>query len=543
MPKFNVPIPARVPDTRTAEGGEGFTRSTKDELFLLAVANMVGVDTHYETGKSRDDRFERLIHEVTKADEKWMTGFIGWLRTEANMRSAPIIAAAEYVRAGGSGGRQVVTSVLQRPDEPGEMLGYWLGRYGRKIPQPVKRGVADALGRLYTERNVLRCDGQGNAIRFGDVVELVHPKPLNSDQGALFRHAIDRRHNRDGGPPSVLATLVEDARLMHLPESERRAHLADAIACGWSWERLGGWLPGGMDAEAWEAVIPNMGLMALTRNLRNFDKVGVSDRAALAVTQRFMDPDEVARSRQFPLRFLTAWKATTSVRWGMALEGALNASLASVPSLPGRTLILVDVSPSMSDTALSRRTDGRADPAITPQRWEVAGVFGAAIAQRAEKADVVCFDFNPLASAQIHGRESILRFVEQCGQLANNSGGTDILRALAESYQGHDRVVILTDEQAGYQPGHQPYQMGGWPYGQTLTGERYGWQDVANIHCPVHTFNLGGYATGVTPNERNWHTIGGLTDACFRLIPLVEARHRGAWPWEVSSDPQAPRAD
>jgi hypothetical protein len=32
--------------------------------------------------------------------------------------------------------------------------------------------------------------------------------------------------------------------------------LADA---GVSWERLSGWLLGGMDAEAWESVIPSMG--------------------------------------------------------------------------------------------------------------------------------------------------------------------------------------------------------------------------------------------------------------------------------------------
>ena len=145
MGKFNQVAPPRAPDTRTAAGGEGFSRTAKDELFLLGVANMVGTDTFYETGASRDDRFEQLVRDITTSDEKWVQSFIGWLRTGANMRSASIVAAAEYVRAGGSGGRQVVASVLQRADEPGEMLGYWLNKYGRKIPQPVKRGVADAF--------------------------------------------------------------------------------------------------------------------------------------------------------------------------------------------------------------------------------------------------------------------------------------------------------------------------------------------------------------------------------------------------------------
>ena len=43
------------------------------------------------------------------------------------------------------------------------MLGYWLSTHGRNVPMPVKRGVADAARRLYTERAALRYDGLGAA--------------------------------------------------------------------------------------------------------------------------------------------------------------------------------------------------------------------------------------------------------------------------------------------------------------------------------------------------------------------------------------------
>ena len=368
MGKFNQPVPLRGPDTHTAEGGEGFTRTPKDELFTLGLANMVGIDTFYEKGTVRDKRFVELIAAVTKADPDWARAFIGWLRSVGNMRSAPVVAAAEYIRAGGPVGRSLVREILQRPDEPGELLGYWLNHYGRALPKPLKRGVADALPRLYNERNVLRYDGADHAIRFGDVVEMVHPSPRGgsgsdiSARSALYKHLIDRRHGRakDDELP-MPGTLATDDRLQHIATDERRAHLAEAVACGWSWERLSGWLPGGMDAEAWMAIEPNMNLMALVRNLRNFDQADVSDAFVAKVTSRFLDPEEVRKSRQFPLRFLTAWKATTSVRWGLALEGALKASLSNVPRLGGRTLILVDVSPSMRDHALSdaHRWSGR----------------------------------------------------------------------------------------------------------------------------------------------------------------------------------------
>src|SRR5690606_7218412 len=122
------------------------------------------------------------------------------------------------------------------------------------------------------------------------------------------------------------------------------ATLADA---GMTWEALAGWLQGPMDARAWEAVIPAMGYMALLRNLRNFDEAGVGDAVAQTVAARLADAEQVRRSRQFPFRFLAAYRAARSLRWAYPLERALGHSLANVPALPGRTLILVDRSGSM----------------------------------------------------------------------------------------------------------------------------------------------------------------------------------------------------
>jgi hypothetical protein len=100
--------------------------------------------------------------------------------------------------------RRVIASVLKRADEPGELLAYWTSRYGRRIPKPVKRGIEDAVGSLYTERSLLKYDTDSKGFRFGDVIELVHPAPTKVWQGDLFKHAIDRRHNRDNPIPDSL---------------------------------------------------------------------------------------------------------------------------------------------------------------------------------------------------------------------------------------------------------------------------------------------------------------------------------------------------
>lgn len=241
MSKFNTPTKARAAavgpiktkskTTQTAEGGEGHLRDARSELFLLAVTNMVGENTFYETGNARDSRFVKLIRKLATKDPEWAAGMLAWLRgPEANMRSAALVGAAEYVHARLEAGlhgdnRHVISSVLQRADEPGEMLAYWIANYGRPIPKPIKRGIGDAATRLYNERSLLKYDTESHGFRFGDVVDLVRPVPRNARQSDLFRHAIDRRHNRDNDIADSLTAVHARADLIALPSKERHAFM------------------------------------------------------------------------------------------------------------------------------------------------------------------------------------------------------------------------------------------------------------------------------------------------------------------------------
>ncbi len=162
------------------------------------MSNFVSETTFYESASDRDDRFEQLVAKVSAEDPDWVRRMIPWLRNEAQMRSVSLVAAAEYVKAGGELGRQVVSAALQRADEPAELLAYWHQRHGRRVPKPVKRGVADAVVRLYNERAALKYDGHAKAWRMADVIELVHPEPKDAKQSALFKYLLDKRRDRAG---------------------------------------------------------------------------------------------------------------------------------------------------------------------------------------------------------------------------------------------------------------------------------------------------------------------------------------------------------
>jgi hypothetical protein len=179
-----------TPSGTTFAGAPGYAGDAKSELFLLAVTNMVGEQTFYETAGARDGRYQTLVREVCVADPVWTAGFLAWLRGEANMRSAALVGAAEFVYArltdegtdsltySLASNRRVIDSVLQRADEPGELLAYWTSRYGRAIPKPGGTNTAQAVRAHYAshDRVVIVTDEQAHYDHRGGVDSAVPAK-------------------------------------------------------------------------------------------------------------------------------------------------------------------------------------------------------------------------------------------------------------------------------------------------------------------------------------------------------------------------------
>src|SRR4051812_21251662 len=105
----------------THEGGIGFVREPKAELYLTAVSTTLE-PTFYESPSDREQRLRELVHQVTNDDADWVLRFISWLRREANMRSVSVLVAAEFIKARLDAGekgmsRQAVSAACVRADE------------------------------------------------------------------------------------------------------------------------------------------------------------------------------------------------------------------------------------------------------------------------------------------------------------------------------------------------------------------------------------------------------------------------------------------
>ncbi|MFC4335552.1 TROVE domain-containing protein [Salininema proteolyticum] len=489
------------------EGGMGFIRDAKEELFVLALNFASGKDTAYEKSDERFARFLDLLYAVTVKDAKWIRHFLPWLRDSANMRTVSLIGGLEAAfglwATNQTGGRQLVDGVLQRADEPGEAVAYWQKNYGRALPKPVKRGIADAVVRLYGERSVLKYDKRNRNWRFADVITHVHPKPKDERQSELFRYLVKARKNRGVPVPDALTTLKAHYALQRRARSNtmlllNRRSLEEAA---FTWEQALSLAGDSIRrAKLWEKLIPTMGYMAILRNLRNFDRANLSPAARGDVVRILTDPHRVAGSRQFPYRFLSALTHSGAERWSRPLQQALELSVGNLPRPWGRYLVLVDQSASMY---------GRGGGFGTLPDGSVAALTGL-LFQRRVQADVVAFGERSERIDQVPGEElweSWKRFPRY-----RRSHPT---RAVQENFDGHDGVVLITDEQ-------QRYDCAGTV--RHVLGE-----DVSLV-----VWNFGGHALGVSHTKKRTHTFGGVSDGALRaaLFALDGAKIR--YPFEIT---------
>ncbi|MCR6483993.1 hypothetical protein M8542_14300 [Amycolatopsis sp. OK19-0408] len=374
---------------------------------------------------------QTYVELLRTADPARAPGFLRWLRVATPMRYPALVGAAAFAAGRLERGehgltRQVIASVLLRADDPGHLLAYWAAMYGPSLPKPVKRGVADAVTRLYDEAALLAYDDGGHhfelgfvhgdlprhggirtprPLRFGDVVKLVHPRARDQAQGDLFRYALARRNGRVRTVPATLPLVRQWAGDDAEPAADFGAREPEFSTAGPAGRlpgpmRLvtglrrptgspppGQWLaqlrraghadtvlaalpivdllarPGGR--ARLEPLIPHLPLATLLGHLRRFDVAGIGFETAMAVAARIADPAEVRAAGVGPLRFAAAWAGVHARRWEPALAAGARHSLGAVPWLRGRTLVVVQ---PRDDTRI---------------------VFGLALAQRCEAADVV----------------------------------------------------------------------------------------------------------------------------------------------------------
>ena len=229
--------------------------------------------------------------------------------------------------------------------------------------------------------------------------------------------------------------------------------IATAKWLGLTWENVVSHF--GSTTAVWEALITNgmMGYMALLRNLRNFVKAHISDAAWDKVESVLTDKQNVKNSRQLPFRYYAAYMyasadaneyMTVSMQRAKVIAStALDISVASVPRLPGRTVVIIDNSGSMVQRISTKSELHMID---------VANTLGAILAKSQPDCIVGTFGERWACVRDWNHNDSTMSIKGQINQCGLTTGhATRLVPAIEWLIEQHiktDRIIVLSDMNA-----------------------------------------------------------------------------------------------
>src|SRR6201987_1885775 len=375
---------------RTHEGAPARNISPELQLRRSVLACLLWESQFYEDGVEIAGRIAELVPKV--APEK-VAALAIEAREQMKLRHAPLLLVREMARhkTHRAPVAETLESVIQRADELGEFVAiYW--KDGRvPLSGQVKKGLAAAFPK-FDEYQLAKYD-RGGPITVRGGLFLCHPKPRYEAQGSMWKKLVS-------------GTLTT-------PDT---------------WEVA---LSSGADKrEAWERLLreQKLGALALLRNLRNMREAGVNESLVLPALSL------MSTARVLPFRFLAA--ARYAPQWEEALEQAMLKSLASAEKLPGKTIVLVDVSGSMT-APLSRRSE--------MQRTDAA--YGLAVLLREIGERVAVFSFSDNLVEVPPRRGFALRDAIDVSQRHNSTQLGNAVEML-NGNEKCDRLIVITDEQA-----------------------------------------------------------------------------------------------
>jgi TROVE domain len=375
--------------SRTHEGAPARHISPEMQLRRSVLACLLWESQFYEDGVEIAGRIAELVPKV--AAEK-VAALAVEARGKMKLRHAPLLLAREMARH--KTHRHLVSdtlaTVIQRADELAEFMAiYW--KDGRvPLSGQVKKGLAAAFPK-FGEYQLAKYD-RGGPIKLRDVLFLCHAKPRDEAQAAVWKRLIWGR--------------------LTMPDT---------------WEVA--LSSGANKREAWERMLTEqkLGALALLRNLRNLREAGVDEPLVLAAL------GSMSTSRVLPFRFLAA--ARYAPQWEEGIEQAMLNSVASTEKLPGKTIVLVDVSGSMT-APLSRGSE--------MQRTDAA--YGLAVLLREIGEKVVVFSFsNDLVEVPARRGFALRDAIDASQQHGATYLGKAVEKLNRETY---DRLIVVTDEQA-----------------------------------------------------------------------------------------------
>lgn len=475
MSKFNKSSNGKNKTTNKS-GHVAYKMQDKEKLVSQVLTTFFGEPKYY------GDNSKELIHLASTVDPEFVFQLAIYARVEFNLRSVSHVLTAILANRedGKKYVRDLINSIIVRPDDLTEIMACYISMFGKPVPNSLKKGIADQMNRM-NEYGLAKYKGGSKSVSMKDLICITHPKPKSAGQSELFNKVL----NDNLSTPYTWETEL----------SER-----------------------GNTKEVWEELIDSnkVGYMALLRNLRNILQAGVSQAHSDKVFKFIANPEQVAKSKQLPFRFFSAYKMLADARLltnklADYLEDAIEASIANMPTITGRTLIAIDSSGSMQQ-AISNKS--------TVRCRDIATLLASMANKMCEEAVVMSFDtsYKLLSFPRRNG------VISNMQSIPNMGGGTNLklpFRFMLESGQMFDRVIMFSDNEINHGFSHSSR----WYYDDDgTTCQQYAdkYRKKINPNLFVHAIDLQGYGTQqFVGNDKN-NIIAGWSEKVLDFIHLAE---------------------
>lgn len=424
--------------TETFEGAPARKPGSKEELTRIALTAMLWEDSFYEKGSKTAERLAAAIHSC---DGKEVVEIAIRSREEFKLRHVPLLMARELCR---HKDRKYAASLIERIVQRADELSEFCAIYWKDKREPLSAQAKKGLARAFRKFDAYQLSkyNRDNAVKLRDVLFLCCPKPKDEEQAATWKKLVD-------------GTLESpDTWEVELSASKDKKA---------SWTRL--------------LQEKKLGALALLRNLRNMTQAGIDPTL-------ISDALKTARfSRVLPFRFIAAAKENPQLE--PLLEEPMLRAAEGFEKLPGRTVLLIDVSGSM-DYPLSAKSK--------MQRMDTA--CGLAILARELCESVRVFAFSD-SLAEIPARrgyalrDAIVHSMPHSGTYLGNAV------QWVNKNAGYDRILVITDEQS-----------------HDIVPNPVGKGYLMNVASYDKTVNFGG-----------WTTINGFSEAALQYIGAAEAEN------------------
>jgi hypothetical protein len=460
MSRFNTT--SEGTKTVNLAGGQAYKQTPELELVSILLTSFAN-DQFY---RSSSDTFDTLTQLILVCDKEFVAKAAIYARTKFGMRSISHVVASELAKhiVGNKWAKDFYESIVYRPDDMMEILSYHTSKNG-KIPNAMKKGFAKAFDK-FDRYQLAKYRGEGKGYKLIDVVNLVHPVPVEKNADAINALVNGELKSFDTWE-SELTRAGQNAT-----SEEEKADFKKDV-----WVKL--------------VRERKLGYFALLRNLRNIIEQApeVLNEALEMLTNESM----IKKSLVLPFRFITAFDEIQKLNNGrivretlIALNKAVDISIANVPKFDGETLVVLDVSGSMSGK-----------PAV------IGSLFSSVLV-KSNNADFMTFS----DIAQYRNVNPMDSTITIANSLRFSMGGTNFQDIFRVANKKYDRIVILSDMQ-------------GWIGHYSPVAEFNNWKRVTGANPFVYSFDLNSYGNMQFP-EQNVFCLAGLSDKVFDIMKLLE---------------------